>query len=357
VGFLHSPFGYLIGEPKDFPLQYTWPDYPIGHLIQVQARGLNQGLIAWPYWMMLGNPRLALRDAPPYQVISDMGTGDERILKLTGLPPGVVPIRISEGTPYNYVHIPGIGRAYRGDPFYDPELQMVDIGPHKYLLAAQGGGDLEVRLFRRTPLWWPATDVLQDALDHTTIIHHVQGSLLPSLLLAALVGIAVLWRVIRHPGMRVEHWGVALTAGLGLTLLRTLYALFRQGHLASMYVSYLRTIGLSWEVNPVILIATGIACTGSTWLFLSSRSRWARALAGLFIIAPTSIVALNWLGLNLTLNILARHYYGGVPLYGYAVGTMALIVAMMEATAVTLLIRIAGRRQRRAGDLVGDLGT
>jgi hypothetical protein len=212
-------------------------------------------------------------------------------------------------------------------------------------MVAQNGGDLEVRLSRKTPLWWRVIDALQGALDHTTVLNHVQGSLAPSLLLAGFVVLATLWRAIRHPTLRGRYWGSALTLGLALTCLRAFYAWFRQEDLTSMYVSYLRTMDLAWEVNPIILGATGILCTCSSWLFLGSHRLWSKALAGLLIMAPTSLLVFMWFGVSLTLNLLASRYYGGMPLYGYGVGAMALISTLVEAAVAALLLGIIGRRQ------------
>ena len=336
VGFLQSPIGYMIGEPKGFPLQYTWPEYPIGHVLQVQTRGLTQGFIGWPYLLMLGDPRRALRQAPPYRVISDQSEGDKRVLKLGDVPSGIVPVYIPQGATYDYVEIVGVGRAYRGDPFYDPDVQMADIGPHKYLLIEHGGGEMEVRLLRKTPLWWPVFDVLQDALDHTTLLSHVLGSLAPSLLLAGVVGVAVLWRVLRHRERRARDWGTAIVVGLVLTLARTVYALVRREYLTSMYVSYLRTMIVTWEISPIILGISCITAIGACWLFLGARRWWGRMFAGLGILGQTSLLGLFWLGAILFLNLLAVKTIGGLPMYKYGMATMALITAVVEGAIAAL---------------------
>lgn len=49
-GFVFSPNeGYLIGEFDGLPFRYTWPGFPIGHVIQVQNRGSLQGFAHFPY--------------------------------------------------------------------------------------------------------------------------------------------------------------------------------------------------------------------------------------------------------------------------------------------------------------------
>jgi hypothetical protein len=46
AGFVYSPNeGYLIGAYEDLPFRYTWPDFPIGHVVQVQNHGTRQGCV------------------------------------------------------------------------------------------------------------------------------------------------------------------------------------------------------------------------------------------------------------------------------------------------------------------------
>ncbi len=347
LGFLHSPIGYTIGEPKDFAWRYTWPDYPIGCLLQVQARGLTQGHIGWPYWMMLGDPRNALAQEPPYRVVSDEMRGDTRIVRLADLPPGVIPVRIDGGAAYAYVRAPGAGRAYRGDPFYDGDLQMADIGAHKYLLVRTGGGDLEIRFSPRVPLWWPPLDALQDALDHTTILDHVEGSYGMSLMIAGLAVLVVLLRLWRRPSERAKYWAPALAAGLGLTVFRTVYALARQEDLSNMFVGYFRTIDIQWEVNPIILAAMGLTCIAGAWLYLGARRWLGRVLAGILLLSPTILMLPLWLGVNLLTNTMALSRYGGLPIYGYAVPAMVALATLVEAAIVLLFVKLGNLPQRR----------
>ncbi|MGD2148623.1 MAG: hypothetical protein PVH41_18150, partial [Anaerolineae bacterium] len=156
VGFLHSPTGYLIGEPRGFPFRYTWPDFPVGHAVQVQSRGLRRGFIAWPYYLVVGDPRLSLRAEPPYHLQGDVMVGDSRVLTFAGAPEGVIPVSVPNGAAYRFVEIPGVGRAWAGDPFYNGMLQMADIGGAKHLIFLHAGGDFTVRLHRAPPWHWSA---------------------------------------------------------------------------------------------------------------------------------------------------------------------------------------------------------
>jgi hypothetical protein len=69
-GFVFSPNGgYLVGEFDGLPYRYTWPDFPIGHAVQVQNRGTLQGFARFAYQFLLGDPRTALPPEPPYRTL------------------------------------------------------------------------------------------------------------------------------------------------------------------------------------------------------------------------------------------------------------------------------------------------
>jgi hypothetical protein len=64
-GFVYSPNeGYLIGEFDGLSFRYTWPDFPIGHVIQAQNRSTLQGFAQFPYQHLLGGPQIALQTEP-----------------------------------------------------------------------------------------------------------------------------------------------------------------------------------------------------------------------------------------------------------------------------------------------------
>jgi hypothetical protein len=123
---------------------------------------------------------------------------------------------------------------------------------------------------------------------------------------------------------------------LVLTLARTLYAIARQEHLTSMYVSYLRTMILTWEISPIILGINCITAIGACWLFLGARRWWGRMLAGLGILGQIGLLGLFWLGMSLFLNLLAMRTVGGLPIYKHGMGIMALITTAVEGAVVAL---------------------
>jgi hypothetical protein len=49
------------------PFRYTWPGFPIGHVVQFQNRGAVQDFAAFPYCFLLGDPRITVQSAPAYR--------------------------------------------------------------------------------------------------------------------------------------------------------------------------------------------------------------------------------------------------------------------------------------------------
>jgi len=334
LGYVHSPLGYVMGEPRRFPLQYTWPAYTVGDLAALWNRGLSQGYLAWPYLIMLGDPRLALAQDAPYRLASDEIVADRRVVTLADAPAGFVPVRVPDAAGYAGVATGaspwGGGVAWLGDPFYDPELQMLALGDDLHLLVHHQGGPLELTLYPRTPWHWRLWEPLVDAMDHLAVLAHVQGNLVPSLLVAAVVALLVAWRLWRGRLPWRRHAGAALAAGLTLTAIRTAYALARRQHLALLFESYLRTIDLGFRVEPAIVMSFLVITTGAVWLCLNARRRGWRILAGLLALYPSALLGPFWLAVNLGINLAARNAYGA-PLYGYGVAVAAAVVALLEA--------------------------
>ena len=341
VGFLHSPQGYVIGEPKGFPAQNTWPGFDLGKLVQVQNRGLCQGHMAWPYYIILGDPHLSMAVAPPYQVASDRVNEDSRSIVLCDAPSGVIPVRIDDGSRYDYVRTATGAVAWRGDPFYDADLQMVDIADAKYLLLTHTGGDIELTLHKSVPLSVRLFEPLSDALDHLTVVQHAAGSIAPNAILALLVWIAVglvLWR--KKTPLR-DSLMPALWSGITVSLAQTLYALVRRDDLSTLYTGYLRTQDVGFGVSPLVVLS-GLATTvGGAWLICAAKKPPPKVLAVLAATAPLSIISLFWFGSNALLNQLARQRYG-IPLYGYAMGSMAAIAWAIEAILLLMVLGLHG---------------
>jgi hypothetical protein len=342
VGFLHSPTGYLFGDPKGYPFRHTWPDFPLGHAVQVQSRGLQRGFLAWPYYFILGDPRLSLQTEPPYSVQDDEMVGDVRVLAFSAAPEGVIPVRVPDGAAFPFVEIPGVGRAWQSEPFYNSNLQMADIGGDKYLLFLHAGGDFTVQLHRTPPWYWPLLRTVTGALDHATVIHHAQGSLIPGWIASGVLMLIVTWVAVRSKPPRARSVALAIAVGLLVTALRGSYALARRAYLTTLYTHWLRTMDRGFELSPSVLVAAFLVATGGAWLYLHARMRLGRGGALLAILFPNWMFAAFWLGSGVLINALACQRYG-LLLYGYGGGIMPLIACAAEGIPIALALWSAGR--------------
>lgn len=229
AGFAFSPNeGFLMGEFDGLPFRYTWPEFPIGHVMLVQARGTQRGFAAFSYYYLLGDPRISLRRAPAYRVAEDREVGNDRLVTIADAPAGVLPIRISGGARYRFAEISGFASAGDDDPFYDARLQTANVGDAKYLLFKHAGGGFTVRLRRDVPAPRAIVDPLLDSLDNALIFLYQNESRYFALVVGLVVWLGVGWRMWRRKAARVGQSGsrallIALAVGLALAALHGAY--------------------------------------------------------------------------------------------------------------------------------------
>ncbi len=345
VGFVHSPLGYTISEGGGFPYGRTWPDLPVGHVVRLQNRALLQGSLAWPYYLLLGDPRLSFQSAAPYQVVEDREEGDVRTLRYTGTPAGILPVRIPSGAGYSGVEVPGVAVGWEREPFYNNDIQMIDVGPDKYLLLNQPGGDVTVRLYRRTPVQWLVISPLVTALDYTTTVAHLEGSIPVELGMSALLGLVMVAVLVRRKARVRGTWPGALLVGVALLTWRGGYALLRYDALSRLFASRIRTMDVAFDVNWPFLAATFLLATVGALLFFDVRSRLGRALIVLAVTFSSWTLAAFWLAVVVALNVMAQRAYG-TGLYGYGGVLMPLIAFVVEAALVVGVLATVGGIRR-----------
>jgi len=279
AGFPSSPSGqYLIGQLGGMPLRHTWPEYPIGHVVQIQARAAMQTFARFPQYFLLGDPRISLGKEAPYEVVEDRLESDQRILTLSGAPAGFIPVRVPGGAGYDFVTVAGVTSASSRDPLFNSRLQMADIGEDKHIMLGQEGGDVRI-LLRSDATWhWRAGDAFLDLLDLGVLAgpSDAQLAFWVGLLALVLVG----WKAIRrHTPVRLA--ALAAAAGLTLSAAWSLYVYLRRESIT--ITSEVVEIDLLYSTATALLIGCGLL------LFLMGRSRW--------VIVPALLLALfpGWL--------------------------------------------------------------
>lgn len=281
-GFYYSPMtGYQIGEEAG-PFRYTWPEVPIGHVVEAMNAGAVKGYARFPFHLLLGDPRIALRSKPPCRLLDHGHSGGVRTLSCSGAPSGLVPVRIPDGARYTFVEVAGTS-AWDGEQFYNRRLQMATIGDDRLLLVEHRGGDLLISLRERPRLVRLATDPLADALDQLLIsmADRRHGGDVIAVLLAAMALSLAVRRVRRRRSERI-HVVPAAAVGLIAALLHASYALVRQQDLV--------VITKPIEFSPIAAVGTGVLVGCGAFFFLTARS-WRGRVSGTMIAS-----SVGWVG-------------------------------------------------------------
>lgn len=329
AGFAYSPNeGYLMGEFSGVPLRYTWPGFPIGHVVQVQNRGTLRGFARFPNYYLLGDPRLALQSEPPYRLVADREGADARTLSYSDAPAGFIPVHIPGGARYTFVEVLGGTSAWEGDPFYNASLQMVNIGEDKYVLLKHAGGDFTLILHQAPPWYWPALDLFSDSLDHVLLYLVQTGGDVIGLFLGGLAWLTILRLFRRIEGGRLKLMASALS-GAVFAALHAGYACARLGDvtITSKIVQF----------GPLSLVGTFLVTGAGTFLFLNSRSWRARALAVALGTMPVWVAISFSLAVIATVNIFVFGPELGTGAYNYALALLPI-----GALAVESLLLLAG---------------
>lgn len=334
TGFQFSPNeGYLLGEFDGLPLRYSWPDFPAGHIIQAQNRGIVQGFAQFPFQFLLGDPRVALQPEPPYELVEDRTEGNRRILKFRDVPSGVIPIRVENGAHYQYVEVPGLTAAGERDPFYNSRLQMVNIREDKFILLEYPGGDLTLRLRERAPWNWYPSDILLDSLDHTLIFAQQTGGDIISLafsLLPLFWAVRMLWK--KRLGW--TELRLALVIGLVATLLQGAYGLLR---LDQVTITSKEVV-----VSPLSLVAVFLLWACGVLIYLQARSWRGRLVALLVMTFSSWAPGMFTLLLLAALNTISFAPLLGTPVYNYSLGLITLGSFLFTLLLSTLALWYAG---------------
>ncbi|HEY9088932.1 MAG TPA: hypothetical protein VIO36_12240 [Anaerolineaceae bacterium] len=335
VGFAYSPNeGFLIGEFSGLPFRYTWPGFTLGQVVQAQNRGTLQGYASIPYQYLLGDPRVALQTGPPYRVEADVQAGLWREVRLSGLPAGVVPVRIRGGAEYAFVQVVGITAAADGDPFYNSRMQSANIRGDRFLLVEQPGGSLTLRLRERAPFYWYPVDMLLDAFDDTFIFSpQSQGDVL-GLAVCIPMLLWVGWQALQKRLTRKKVL-LAVCAGVGAAVLQAGYSWLR--------LDDVTIISKTVVFSPLSVLAAFLLALCGALIFFQAR-RWPGRLAGVlaatFFSWAAAVTGLVVIGLG---NQLAFVPKLGVPLYNYSIGLMPLLA--FAVTGPLAALAFAGLRQ------------
>ena len=219
AGFVHSPLGYTVSEAKGFPFGRTLAGLPrSGTSCKLQNRALLQGSIAWPYYFLLG------RSAPVVPVGGAVTRwsrtakeGHVRTLRYAGAAAGHPARARSQRRRVCGRRGSGGGQGLGAGAVLQ-QRRPNDRRRSGQVPAPQPTG----RRFHRQALSPDAGAVvgaggpLVTALDYTTTVCHLEGSVPVELVISGLLGvvIGVFW-VRRKVHVR-DAWPGALLVGAAL---------------------------------------------------------------------------------------------------------------------------------------------
>ena len=337
AGFVHSPFGYLIGEPHDFPYRYSWQDFPIGTIVQIQDAGLLKGFMGVPSYFLLGDPRRAFEEEAPYSLLSDQEDNKHRILTYTNAPAGVIPLRIENGAAYDFVEIKGTGQAAAHESFYNHKIQFVDISGDRYLLFKHSGGDFQVTLSQTKPFLYHILGTLKTSIHHSLVISNTPDSYILNIPLILILLLVLFVRVKKGKMKLKDNLLPALLCAFFLIGLRFVYTWLNQDNLSGLYENYIRVDDLKFEISFPMLLFSLLLSLLAFQLFFNLKARGGRLLTFLLALSPTWFISLFWLGAMIFLNSLANSRYG-FALYGYGGGLTHLVTFGFESLLLLVFI-------------------
>ena len=336
AGFLYSPAPfYLMGHPDGFPLQHAWTGFTVGDIVAIQNRGSMKGFAAYPFYHLLGDPRLAFRSKAPYRLVEDRREGDKRTLVYADAPSGFLPVRIVGGGSYDYIEIAGVSSSGARDHFYNGALEMMRRGGDLYVLFDHEGGGFTVLLERTPPRARVLIDGLADAFDHTYIFLPSTNSTIFLLIVSASVLLGTIWFVLRK-GLVIRGAREALAIGISFALLKAAYALVRMDRIS--VVSY------DVEFNPYYIVGVSILAGCGALFFLNVRSRLWKAASLLIAGFPNWAIAGFWCAGITYINLFEAVPRIGTRLYRYPIGLLPAIVFGLETLVLLLLLMFLERR-------------
>lgn len=326
AGFAYSPNeGYLIGEFKDLPFRYTWPDFPIGIAMALQTRGTLQGFANIPFYFLAGDPRVGLQTHPPYLLSHDDETDGIRTIYYKEVPAGLIPVRVPSGGKYRYVEIDGVGSAADGDIFYNARIQLMSLDGDKFILFTHSGGDFTLRLYTNPPWLYPFIRPIRDGLDNVLLfIPQSDGDKIMLVVggLMFLIALFSSWKMQKVKESRFKTtWVSAVLLAFGITILHGLYTWMRLP-LSTITSKPLYFLPL-WLVAVFILVGCG------SFFFFTANKWIGRIIAVLVAVFPALFPALFGIGYILVFNIYTASKGFAGAVYNYNLGLLSLLAAVV----------------------------
>ena len=331
AGFVYSPIeGYMIGGYQDLPFRYSWTDFPIGSIVALQNRGTLQGFADFPFYYLIGDPRIAFHSDPPYELMVDETQDGTRVMTYSNVPKGLIPVRVRGGGHYRYVEVQGVADTLDGDPYFNSLLQAASLNGDKYILFNHKGGDFTLRLSENPPFgWWIARTMLA-AFDHVVLFAPMNGGDWLVLVTGVLaVGFVLFrrWKMRENPENQAQLIWKSMISGLVITSFIGLYQLFR------LPVTSINTKPMVFDA--IWLAGVFLLSSCGSWFYFKDGKLWGKFFGLILAVFPAlmpaifGLAAVGWVNILITEKI-------GAPVYNYQLGILPFIAAIIWVISLWL---------------------
>jgi hypothetical protein len=333
LGDLFTPAGtsgIFIGQLDYLPGKYTWKDFPIGVMAQIQNMSMSRVSANIPVFFMLGNPKISLQSQKPYEIISDKEYANKRIIKGKWENKGILPLKIDRGAFYSYVSIKGLSSVSDNYLFYNSKIQSINIQSDKYLLFISEGAEFEIELSRKPPFLWNFYDSIKDSFEFSLITIGVEQGYISLVFLGIFLLIFFICKFKKK--ILFKTCLPAIIAGFILATLHLIFIVFQSDKVtASSYIKI-------YPVFRLILcfIGTFSTVSGGLILMLTVRKKVLKVFGMIVCVLPQFMLTMFYFLIYSVTNLQFTKL-GFPPIWNYAIVYQYLIVLSIEVLVLICL--------------------
>lgn len=332
IGHIQTPSSsnaFILRDGLSVPGIYTWKDFPLGIMAQVQNKMTVKVGSTTPLFFMLGDPRVYLSKDKPYQIdVDEIDINGKRIIVGKSSKTGILAVKIDNGAEYEY-STTATTRASDKDLFYNNELQMLNLGGDKYILFPHSGGDFKIELYKKAPVLWSLTDPLLDSLDYSWVAVGVVNSGL-ALVMLVIFAVVLLIKVVRQK-KPVKNYQKIFMAGFLLASLRLIYLLLRIDHCS------ISATAADYNATKILLGFVGIfaSTTGGLMIMKDAKKIIIKITGLLLAVMPHFLFTGFYFGfITLTNVLLKAQSSANMWLWNYNAFWLPFITLVFEAIII-----------------------
>jgi hypothetical protein len=292
MGFIYpSIVGNSFGSHKYNGLVYTWEKFPIGHLVAAQNKAVMQSYTDAAHFYLLGDPRIYRHPEQPYTLVRDEMDGGTRILELSNVPEGIIPVYVPDGAGYDFVSIDGVTSSSMAQPFFNRYVQMINIHGDKFILIENNQENIHIELQEKAPLLWQLSSNTVNFLD-AIVVDSMHADIY--VLFLPIIGVLLLIRGLRKRLNR-KHLGMAAIFGAFMALIPSLYSLLRMQAITISNAPL--TFNFLFPLNTFVCVTYGLM------LYLDAKSGKGK-IVGLLISNMYSLFVILFFGIAMLVKLM-----------------------------------------------------